>query len=308
MKYSVLLFWAGMTVGHAFAQPSYTVSENNVSLLKRYRQDYCKSWKDNSPHLLSGYYADTIRLMPAFQRTILGKNNAMAYFMAFQKRFTVEEVTRSEIEIQDLGGQVLETGTFTMRLRQRAPGKDQVLEGKYVNLWLKTSVENLSLITDAWNYDHYYGDIHDQLKFDDIPSVHAALLPNVLVNNTIRFELAALNRLLDATVTQHDDRTWSLYYAGDAMLMASYFPAFKGKRAIDDYLKQHVKELPVFEALDIRNDRIDNLGTYVIEYASHIASWRNGDSSGVSMGKNIRIWRRESDHSLKIFRSIGMYD
>ncbi len=70
----------------------------------------------------------------------------------------------------------------------------------------------------------------------------------------------------------------------------------------------HVKELPVFEELDIRNDRIDNLGTFVIEYASHIASWKNGDSSGVGLGKNIRIWRREADHSLKLFRAIGMYD
>jgi hypothetical protein len=28
----------------------------------------------------------------------------------------------------------------------------------------------------------------------------------------------------------------------------------------------------------------------------------------VGLGKNIRIWRREPDHTLKLFRSISMYD
>ena len=164
------------------------------------------------------------------------------------------------------------------------------------------------MITEAWNYDQYYGEIHEALKVDEVPSVHVAFQPNVLINNNISFELAALNRLLDATVTQHDGNTWSQYYCDDGILMPSNHPICQGKKSIDEYINMHVNELPVFEELDIRNDRIDNLGTFVIEYASHIASWRNGSSSGVGLGKNIRIWRREADHSLKVFRSIGMYD
>lgn len=66
--------------------------------------------------------------------------------------------------------------------------------------------------------------------------------------------------------------------------------------------------MPIFEKLDIRNDRIDDLGKYVIEYASHIAVIRNGDYSGVGTGKDIRIWRREAGGSLKIFRHMAMYD
>jgi hypothetical protein len=146
------------------------------------------------------------------------------------------------------------------------------------------------------------------LKFGEVPGIHAALLPNVHVNNNLSFELNALNRLLDETVTQHDGNIWSQYYADDAMLIPGYHLPRRGRKEIDEYIQMHVKELPVFEELDIRNDRIDNLGAFVVEYASHIASWRNGNSSGVGLGKNIRIWRREPDHSLKVFRSMGMYD
>jgi hypothetical protein len=69
-----------------------------------------------------------------------------------------------------------------------------------------------------------------------------------------------------------------------------------------------VQHLPVFEKLDMRNDRIEVTGRYVIECASHVANWRNGESSGVNTGKNIRIWRREPDGALRIFLAIGMYD
>ncbi len=35
---------------------------------------------------------------------------------------------------------------------------------------------------------------------------------------------------------------------------------------------------------------------------------RDGDWSGVFTGKDIRIWRREPDGTLRIFRNIAMYD
>ena len=64
----------------------------------------------------------------------------------------------------------------------------------------------------------------------------------------------------------------------------------------------------MFEKLDIRNDRIDEFDDVIVEYASHVANWRNGDSSGVNTGKNLRIWRRGPDHGLKIVLQIGSYD
>ncbi|MEJ7644851.1 MAG: hypothetical protein WKF87_09665 [Chryseolinea sp.] len=91
-------------------------------------------------------------------------------------------------------------------------------------------------------------------------------------------------------------------------LVYSNHPIYQGKKEVTEFLKDHVTHLPVFEKLDIRNDRIDNLGEYVVEYASHIAMIRNGDWSGVNTGKNITIWKREKDCSLKIFRGMAMYD
>jgi len=295
------------TIAHAQSQ-SVKADEKTTGILKKFRSDYSKMLMDDRPELLQSYYTDTVRLMPPFQITIIGKDKASLYQKGFLTRFTVHDITRNEIEILDLGAQIMETGTFTMRLTIKSRGKEQLLKGKYLNLWQETKNGELLLLTEAWNYDEYYGEIHDLLRFDEVPGVHTAFRPNVPVNSNISFELAALNRLLDVTVTQHDWKTWSLYYSDDAMLMASYYPICKGKKAVDEYIHTHVKELPIFEGLDIRNDRIDNLGVYVIEYASHIASWKNEGNTGVGTGKNIRIWRRGEDHTLRLFRSISMYD
>lgn len=306
--YSILIFSTCFGSITVTSQPISNPTAESISFLRKFRQDHIKSVLSKTPILLESYYADSMRLMPPSQKTIAGKNTTTAYHQAFIDRFIIHDFSKNEVEILDLNKQLVEIGTLAVRLTSKASRKEYRLRGKYMDLWNKRSEGDPLLLTEIWNYDEYYGDIHSELKFEEIHSTHQAMLPNVPVTNSIRFELAAYNRLLDATVTQHDAATWALYYSDDAIMMSSYHPMFKGKNAIRDYIESHVKELPVFEELDIRNDRVDDLGTFVVEYASHIASWKNGGSSGVSLGKNIRIWRREADHSLKLFRTIGNYD
>jgi len=189
----------------------------------------------------------------------------------------------------------------------KSTGKAYELHGKYLNIWEQKTDGTLLLITEVWNYDHQV-EIADQLLFPEVPTVNVAMQAHLPIEDNITFELAALNSLQEKAVTQHDAKLWSQFYTDDFILFRIGKPLFKGRKEIDSFLAEHVKELPIFEKLDIRNDRVDNLGEYVIEYASHIAIIKNGDWSGVSTGKDIRIWRRGSDGSLKIIRGIGTYD
>jgi hypothetical protein len=103
----------------------------------------------------------------------------------------------------------------------------------------------------------------DDLRFEEVPTVNVALQSHVRIDNQVRFELAALNRLAEVTISQHDARIWSQFYADDAMFIYSQHPIYRGRKEMDAFFEKHVKELPVFEKLDIRNDRIDDLGNYV---------------------------------------------
>jgi ketosteroid isomerase-like protein len=231
----------------------------------------------------------------------------LSYFSAFSVRFQTKEYDRKPKEILDLGPRVVEIGLFATKTTHKITHQQYAMTGKYLDIWERAENGKLTLITEAWNYSHPI-DFADQLKFAEVPSVNIALQPHLIINSPIRFELVALNELLVATVTQHDARMWSQFYADDGMFIYSNNPIYEGRKALDQFLEKHVAQLPIFEKLDVRNDRIDDLGPYVIVYESHIANWRNGDSSGIGTGKGVTIWRREKAGSLKIFRAMAMYD
>lgn len=301
----VVLIFTNIT--YTFPQSTVKADEKTITYLKKFRSDYIKGVMDKKPEVIHAYYAENIRLMTEFQKTVMGKANVLLYHKTFQARFDVTSYARTEIEIFDLGSMVVEHGLFEMKMKSKNTGKEHEAKGKYQNIWEKAGNDKLVLITEGWNYNHQ-PEIEQQLRFDDIPAVDVAIQAHVPVNSHVSFELAALNRLMEATISQHDGKLWSQFYSDNAILFAQRHSLYDGRKAIDDYIEMHVKELPVFEKLDIRNDRIDVLGEYVIEYASHIATWRSGEYSGVGLGKDLRIWRREKNGSLKIFRHIGMYD
>ena len=246
--------------------------------------------------------------MPEFQRTVLGRDHATKYYQALTDRFAVQTYRRDVIDFLDLGTRLVETGRFTERLVGKGQAPTYDLSGKYLDLWEKTADGRLLLVTQTWNYDHQV-EQGEALRFADVPAVVAAFQRRTPVTDNISLELAALGYLIEATVTLHDAPVFSRLYADDAILLPNYGPLCQGRKEIDAYVAEHFhRQLSVFEKLDIRNDRIDALDGYVIEYASHVASWKNSGWSGVNSGKNLRIWRREPDHSLKIIVQLGTYD
>lgn len=281
------------------------VDEKTLTQLNQFRSDYIKSKLEEKPDLISAYYDSDIRLMTEFQKTVLGKNNVIAYYNAFAARLRIKSYRRDAYETLDLEAMVVETGKFSMK-GILASGNDFELNGKYINVWKRTNAK-LLLIADGWNYNHQV-DLGDQLHFTYVPVVDVALQAHVPINNPVSFELAALNRLQETVISERDDKMWAQFYATDAILFSQFHELNTGRKEIDRYIEEHAADRPIFEKLDIRNDRIDDLGHYVIEYASHIAIWRRGDYSGVNLGKDVRIWRREPNGSLKIFRHMGMYD
>lgn len=294
--------FACLAVNVALAQ----ADEKTLRHLQAYRSALVNSVLQKTPEKMQGYYADDLRLMPEFQKTITGKRHALLYQQAFERRFDAEGYSRTEDEVLDLGQRVVETGSFVSTVKDRSTGKRHRMQGKYLDLWKKEG-DSVQLITQAWNYNHALG-MEDRLRFAELPVTDVAVGAHLPVNTSLRFELAALNRLMEITITQHDAALWGQFYADDAAFLYSRTPPQKGKKVLDSFLVAHTRDLPVFEGLHCRTNRVDDIGTCVIEYASHVAFVRNGGFSAVATGKDLRIWRREKAGPLKIFRHIAMYD
>lgn len=253
-------------------------------------------------------FAGDVRLMPAYQATILGKANATRYLTAFFARFTVRAYERNQLEALALGPQVAEFGQFTMKLLHKADGKEYAVTGKYLELWRPIAAGGrLELHAAIWNYDRGPED-SELFRFAEIPAVRIATQTELPVDRTPRFEIAAFNALEEKAITEANAKLWAQFYADDAVMYANQDGIYRGRKEIGDYLADHVKHLPVFEHLDIRFDRIDDCGGYFVVYMSHSAHWRTGDYSGINMGKNVAIWRRDADGVLRTIRKIAAYD
>jgi ketosteroid isomerase-like protein len=276
--------------------------------LQRYRTSHVQGLLAGSADpFLAFPQADVVRLMPITQPTVFGAANAAAYYRAFLSRFTVRDYTRTSVGQYDLGPRVVEIGRFAQKLVNKDTGETFDLNGKYLDAWEKLADGGLRLVTAAWNSDTWLPN-PEALRFVDVPSVRTAFEPRASLATELGFELAALGLLHETAVKQRDARLWSRFYADDAIMLANIGGLQVGRKAIDDYIVAHCPQLPIFEKLDLRNDRIEEAGEYVFEYASQVANWRRGDSSGVSTGKNLRIWRREPGRGLKIILAIGAYD
>jgi ketosteroid isomerase-like protein len=286
------------------AEPPVTAVQR--AWLDAYRTEIARAILDETTDQLVSRYSGNVRLMPPYHGTVLGRDNARAYHAAFFERLEVRKYRREHVKTFDLGSRLIEVGRYAMSLTARGDTSHEI-SGGYMDIWAQAAGKPTSLITHVWNTDRY-SDLANDLRFSNVAGIRAALEAHVPIKDSLSFELAALNKLHEVAITQHDHDVWAQFFADDAVLLANHDGIVQGRRAIDEYISRHARELPVFEKLDIRNDAIDAAGRFVIEYASHVANWRNGDSSGVNTGKNIRLWRREPDGSLKMICGIGTYD
>lgn len=302
MKQINILLVALLIGINAFSQDTF---QSSAEFIRNFNREYVKMFQIENFELIQESCGDSIRIMPEFQKTIFTKENANQYYQAFFDRFDVNSYSRGIYELLDLGNRIIELGHFSMSIS--VAENQYELQGKYLNIWKLDATGQPTLITESWNYDHGV-DFSDQLRFEQVKSVRMALEPHLAINDHISFELSGLNALMELVISEKDGRLWSMFYADDGMSYHSFSPRLEGRKELDKYFEMHAREMPVFEKLDVRTDRIDELNNYVIEYATAIANWRFENSSGISTSKNIRLWKRQPNGSLKIYRMIAMYD
>jgi ketosteroid isomerase-like protein len=300
-----LLASLATAAGTRAAEPG-DVARPHRTTLDAYRTAITGAYLKGKPEDAVQFLADAARLMPAYQKTVFGKADAAAYYQAFLKRFAVRAYERSPIEVADLGPRVMEIGRFTMTLAAQG-SETHTFAGKYMDLWEKSPDGALRLHTAAWNHDER-PKFAEQLRFAEVPSEHLALQARLPVTAGIRLELAALQKLEESAIAQHDGKTWALLYADDGIVLANQGTVVSGRQALDEYFERHAKALPVFEKLDLRTHQVDDLGDHAVEYSSGVVTWKMNEWSGVSLGKGILIWRRTAGGTPQIWRAISMYD
>ncbi|MFP2995096.1 DUF4440 domain-containing protein [Spongiivirga sp. MCCC 1A20706] len=270
--------------------------------IEAYHKMSVTSLVSNDASLRTDYYADTSFLMGEYQKVLQGKSMIEKYYNKFLQRFTINTYKKERLELLNLGDWKVETGTFEMELTQKDTKERKNYKGKYQNIW-KRQEGSWKIFAEAWNYNHPI-DNWAKFNFQDIPAYNQ-------LNTTLAklpLQVLALNELAEDFISAHDHVKWEQLYDKKAMLLYSHSPLYNGKKAISEHLKTHVQTLPTFNKLDIGSFYLTELDNYIIELGNHYADWSHGENSGISTGKNIRIWKKCTDGRLKIFRQTAMYD
>lgn len=285
---------------------SSSLDTQTLSKLEQARTNYIKGVMRENTSTLLMHHALSVRIMPEANPTIFGKANAELYFKALFKRFDVKGYNKSPMNFIDMGTKVAEIGAFDLEMQTKG-GEERKLSGHYVNLWQRNDSGNWEIHTDVWNFNHWPA-FKEELVFAGIPSVVTAMQAKVPIDSPQSFEIAAYEAINQHGVRIGDPDIVSFKFNDSAHYFPNFQPALIGKPAIAEWWKQHMKELPLLDAVHNRSDAIETLGRYTIQHSSHIVAWRSGEHSGGSTGKHLKIWERQDDGILRAILFIAAYD
>jgi hypothetical protein len=101
----------------------------------------------------------------------------------------------------------------------------------------------------------------------------------------------------------------SQFYTNDARYMPSQEPTITGMDEIKPYLIGYSKRGNItFDSLAVYTYHYEYFADYVLEYSKVKVKWSAPPVSGRTEGKGIRLWKRQEDKSLKIYRHIGTHN
>lgn len=278
--------------------------KNKIEIINRI---VSKALIDKKVQSIMSYFDKDAFSMPEYQANLIKKEKIENYYSLLTKRFNIKAYDREITEIIDLDKRVIEIGNFKATYNLIEKDTSLNLNGTYLNIWEQAKNGELKVLVESWNYRH---DVKNKEIFTFLELGKSSWNDSYLKIDTTStaFELAGLNELMTKTVSSHNPQLWTQFFTTDAKYIYSHTPVQVGINAINHHLIDHCKYLPKFDKLLIGNNRIEILNGYVIEYASHYVDWSFGETKGISTGKDIRIWKRMPDCSLKIYRQIAMYD
>lgn len=261
---------------------------------------------DNMEALLE-YYDVHALSMPEYQLTLEGHDEIKIYYAEILKRQNIKSYVQVPGEFIHLNNTIVEIGTFSKEyFNESNPESLVTLHGKYWHIWEAGEEGSFKLVGEAFGY------------FNPVSHPEELTVPmykkqpdesDILLHKEIPFELKAYNALMEKGVRNRDGILRANFFTSDARIFPFAEPTVNGIDSIKPYLigyssrGQVVIDSIMCDTLDFKY-----AGNYVLEYDMFKVKWTNANGSGRTEGKGIRIWQRQQDSSLRLFREIGTHN
>lgn len=278
--------------------------EANEQQLRRLSQQITEAEvADDLPSFIQTYSQQAIS-MPEYQLTLSGRAEIESYYREIFKRQNIKTYQRQVQEFIHLGKTIVEIGTFIKEYTRSENDSLITLSGQYWNVWAAAD-GNFKLKGEAFGYFHPVAH-PETLIVTNHPQPDEADVP---IKNEIPFELKAYNALMEKGVRNRD----AMLRSGFFMEAGSFKPfadtTVTGMDQIKPFLKAYSSRGTVtINSIICYTYDFEYDGDYLLEYDMFKVAWSRPDVSGRTEGKGIRIWKRQADHSLRLYREIGTHN
>ena len=306
MKASCLLtFCLFLFASCSEKKSALTASSNLDDQLRNLSEGLTKSELNGDLNTFLAFYDENAISMPEYQPTLEGANDIESYFTEIFKRQKVKSLQRKTEEVINLDSTIIEIGTLKKEYSESNTDSITVLNGKYWNIWRVDQDGNFKLKGEAFGYFH---PVQNPASF----VVHLARKSNESrqpLSKEIPFELRAYNALMEKGVRDRNGDLRARFFTDDGMFMPFQEPTVKGMEKIKPYLVAYSNQGQVkIDSIEVYPYHFEYFDDYVLEYPKFYVKWKAGEFTGQTEGKGIRIWKRQNDKSLRIFREIGTHN
>ncbi|HYF70508.1 MAG TPA: hypothetical protein VD884_20365 [Ohtaekwangia sp.] len=284
---------------------SISLSENTTQIETLSHKLTEAETTDDVETFLAVYDSNAIS-MPEYQITLSGTAEIESYYREIFRRQNIKTFQRNAEEYIDLGNTLIEIGTFKKTYIDSATDTLLNQEGKYWNVWNLDSGGSLKLKGEAFGFFHPI-EAPQRLVVD----IEAASLNRYKAysNQKVPFELKAYNALMEKGVRIRDGALRSEFFTEDSRFMPFAEPTLTGMKEIKPYLTAYSNRGSVtIDSIACYTYHHESFDDYLLEYAKFKVKWIVPGYEGTTEGKGIRIWKRQPDKSLKLYREIGTHD
>ncbi len=262
---------------------------------------------DKKVETIMRYFDKDAICMPEFQSSLKSTAAIKEYYTEILNRSQIISFQKKISETIKLKNNIAEIGTFSTTYKT-ADGQKTTLNGKYLNIWAVEANDILKLKAESFGYfDNIDKPTNHIVKISKEVSNYKFPEPTQ-TNKDLSFQLSALNALMEKSVRTRDGNLRADFFTNDAIFMPFADSPKIGMKSIRTHLIPYNSYPVSIDSISIYNEYVEDCNYYIIEYPRFYVKWHTSDNSGIGSGKGIRIWRREKDCSLKLYREISIHD
>jgi len=250
------------------------------------------------------HYDEHAISMPEYQTTLDGRMAIRNFYDQLFRRQIVKFFQRTSQEFIHRDSTIVEIGTFKKEYVSPDSDSTITLTGKYWHIWQALPDGGFRIKGEAFGYFHHVDDPTALIVDGKTAQPNEAE-----VQRETPFELKAYNALMEKGVRTRDGILRASFFTDDGIFFPFADTAVRGMDQIKPYLISYSNSGKVtIDSISCYTYAFDLLGSDLIEYTMFKVSWRLPDRSGRTEGKGIRVWKRQADNSLRLYREIGTHN